>query len=498
MQPHKDHRKIKAIIGIISVILLFGVGIFFYHNFFRQTNAKLIETIPTDASFIFQINDNDAFVKTSTSLLPYLTELLSMSALPGLEYLVELFPVKKNEVMISCHTTGDGNALLLSAHIKESEFKTFLNDLRIDIRNSILFDKVNIYTYGTHLKKFYFAYHNNVISISEDIELLKKSITQLKHPRNFLTDKEFNLIYQLIAKNEKRNFILLNRERYFERGNMLLSEKHQYFSEPIAELSAWSAYQVRFSDREIILSGYMMNNSLFFQKFKGEYPVEEYPEKIIPFNSFFYIDINTPNPEEFQHFFAQQSSEKLKQEATHFARLNPLSTTYFTLTKDTAIHYYLACRIDTPLTMLPEIFPDSLPANHVTSYKQYKIYQTTLADFNSLFSQFHKNVSMNYFTEYQGYYIFSDAIKTLEYYLSQVTSNTFNSQPLYKFIKANLPSENNFEFSMIFPEKSNYLRQYLSPEALVSNTYTGIQAFSYSFSATDGKFIPVNVYFRFK
>lgn len=498
MKPHKDHRKIKAIIGIISVILLFGVGIFFYHNFFRQTNAKLIETIPTDASFIFQINDNDAFVKTSTSLLPYLTELFSMSALPGLEYLVDRFPVKKNEVMISCHSAGDAEALLLSVHIKESEFKTFLNDLRIDSRNYIPFDKVSIYTYGTHLKKFYFAYHNNIISVSEDIELLKKSITQLKHPRNLLTDKEFNSIYQLISKNEKRNFIILNHELYFGKGKAFFSEDHQYLSDQISKLSLWSAYQVRFTDKEIILAGYLMNSSLFFQKFAGEYPVEENSINIIPFNSSFYVELKTPNPEAFQRFFDQNSSMELQQAATHFGRLNPLSTTYFTLTKDTATYYYLACRIDTPLTKIPEFFPDSLPANHVTSYKRYAIYQTILTDFSPILSLFHQNVSMKYFTEYQGYYIFSDSTNTLEYYLSQVASNTFNNQPLSKFVKANLPSENNFEFSMIFPEKSNHLRQYLSPNVLVSNTYKGIQAFSYSFSATEGEFIPVNVYLRFK
>ena len=49
-------RRNGLIIGTFTVIICIGIGLYFYNSFFRQSNAQLIETVPTDASFIFEIN----------------------------------------------------------------------------------------------------------------------------------------------------------------------------------------------------------------------------------------------------------------------------------------------------------------------------------------------------------------------------------------------------------------------------------------------------------
>ena len=51
----------SAVVGIVLIL----AAIFFYNNFFRQTSGPLIETVPADAAFIFEINDNEQFMKTS-------------------------------------------------------------------------------------------------------------------------------------------------------------------------------------------------------------------------------------------------------------------------------------------------------------------------------------------------------------------------------------------------------------------------------------------------
>ena len=54
----KENRPWLIWLTIVAVLLA-GVGIFFYYNLFRQSKSELIEAIPTDAAFIFTLNDNE-------------------------------------------------------------------------------------------------------------------------------------------------------------------------------------------------------------------------------------------------------------------------------------------------------------------------------------------------------------------------------------------------------------------------------------------------------
>ena len=48
--------------------------------------------IPTDAAFIFALNDNDAFVTGSASLTPYLNELFVLDAMPAYQTMRSKLP----------------------------------------------------------------------------------------------------------------------------------------------------------------------------------------------------------------------------------------------------------------------------------------------------------------------------------------------------------------------------------------------------------------------
>ena len=64
-QYPQDSRRWWLVTLTILGILIMGIGIILYHNFFRQNNAKLIETVPEDAAFVFEINNNPNFVKSA-------------------------------------------------------------------------------------------------------------------------------------------------------------------------------------------------------------------------------------------------------------------------------------------------------------------------------------------------------------------------------------------------------------------------------------------------
>ena len=467
-------------------------------SFFRQTHGQLVETVPPDASFIFQINDNETFVKTSTQLLPSLNDILSMDAFPGFEFFMDKFPNGNGGVIISCHQNDDVKSLLFSTKITESMFKQLLKTLRIDARNFIPFDNAKIYSFGTHYKKYNFIFHNNFFTVSEDIELLKKSIVQLKHPRNLLSNKSFSSLYDnIILKNNKQNWLILNNKKYFEDLSLFLSEPYRSLGNHWGEISEWSAFLIKFNDKEINLSGYALNLSTFFRKFDNQQAVSGISTQIIPSKTPFYVAIKTPDPDFFAQNFNTLTEQKYQNAVNYFQLLKPVANYSFSLQKDTITYHYLALELDTNKSNIRSILPDSLTANDEIKFQQYTIFKSKSGSFNPMLSATHNYTSMKYFTEYQGCYIFSDTTVALQYYLQSIQQNNIGNQPLYKFSKSNLPTLNNYEFCFIASENEN-IRKYSSEIALRTNIGREIQIFSYSFSAPERGYVPINIYLKLR
>jgi hypothetical protein len=166
------------------VIIIFCGGVYAYYYFFRQINAKLIETIPTDAAFLFQINDNETFLKTVKTIHPYIHPLFELNAYPGCQFFVDQLPGKYNQVVFSGHAVGEKFSILFACKINERAFKQLLTNLQIDEKNCVKYEQCKIYTYGTHLKRFVFTYQKGIFLASENMMLLRKAINQLRTPRN--------------------------------------------------------------------------------------------------------------------------------------------------------------------------------------------------------------------------------------------------------------------------------------------------------------------------
>ena len=244
-------------ISIIAVVFT-GVGIFFYYTLFRQSKSELIEAIPTDATFIFTLNDNDGFVSGTTQLTPYLNELFVLDALPAYETMRSKLPEGDYDLTISGHADDNGVNVLFNMHADKAAFKRLLRALSIDPKNYTDFENNKIYTYGTNYKSVKFAFLNHIITFSTDIDLLKRSIMQHSHPKNLLSDKQFKEIYELTEKNRKQNWLIINPEKYI---SFLSSFLNKNLSEKLSgslESAGWTALQLRFSGNEMYLSGYML------------------------------------------------------------------------------------------------------------------------------------------------------------------------------------------------------------------------------------------------
>ena len=259
----KEFRRNVLTIATTTVIIVLGVGIYCYYYFFRQVNAKLIETIPSDAAFLFQINDNEAFLKSIKNIAPYINPLFGLDAYPGCQFFVDQLPGKYNQVVFTGHAIGEAFYILFACKINEKAFKDLLLKLQIDEKNCATYEQCKIYTYGTHLKRFVFTYHKGVFLASENVNLIKKAINQLQNPNNLTKLKSFQSLFKIMEKNKKQNWLILNHKRYLSNFESYFNDETNITISRFGASALWAAYQVRFSGLEMTLWGYSTTNSTF-------------------------------------------------------------------------------------------------------------------------------------------------------------------------------------------------------------------------------------------
>ena len=328
---NKERRRNILTILTITVLIFFGGGVYFYYHFFRQVNAKLIETIPTDAAFLFQINDNETFLKTVKKIQNHINPLFGLDAYPGCQFFLDQLPGKYNQVVFTGHHNGENFSILFACKINERALKQLLTKIQIDEKNCTKFEQCKIYSHGTHLKRFVFTYHRGVFLASENVTLLKKSIAQLKNPKNLTNLKAFETLFELLEKNKKQNWLILHHNRYFSHFDSFFTDETSSLLTRFASNASWAAYQVRFSGLEISLSGYLALNEGFQAYFnaleekfsyysstsKNDESIDfekdhqlQYVKSVLPTDNDYEIAIHAANSEYWSRYLSESGIKK--------------------------------------------------------------------------------------------------------------------------------------------------------------------------------------------
>ena len=474
-----------AIVGIVLIL----AAIFFYNNFFRQTNGPLIETVPPDAAFIFEINDNEQFVKTSASLMPYLTELFALDGLAGYESFLEKMPRKDGPILVSGFV-DDGKVMpLFSTRMDERYFKSLLKLLQIDPRNNIKFEGYEIYSYGTHYKDFKFVFHNNVFSASEDVELLKKSIVQLKYPKGLKTDKSFKELHKLVDKNLKQNWLLLNPSKYAELLKAKADERFDSAIEELLNMPSWSAYQVRFSDVEIFLSGYFDTENTEIQQFANGISNSDFPQRVVPFTANALTTVDNENFRELSLSWEASAKEC-------FLRLAPVQTVFFSLPGDTCDYHYCALKVDTATASFASFFAEDMNVDSIQKNTPKSVYSCLPVTFASQLSKIYSGDVYQSMMQVKDYYVLADTSTTLEYYKKAVKSNNYiETGNAFKFAYSNIPSD--AVYSFIYLNQDNALQKLMDKDVVKKSSLKELKVFSFSYAAPMQRVVSSNIYMKF-
>ena len=489
-----NNTKGWIITSAITVIIIMLAAIFFYNNFFRQNSGPLIETVPSDAAFVIEINDNEQFVKTSASLMSYLTDLFALDGLAGYESFLEKMPKKNGSILVSGFVSDGSIVPLFSTRMEERYFNKLLKLLQIDPRNNIKFEGYEIYSYGTHYKDFKFVFHNNVFSVSEDVELLKKSIVQLRYPKGLTSDKSFKHLHKMVDKNVKQNWLLLNPTAYAEYLKSKIDERFAAIVDAWAGKSSWCAYQLRFSDVEMFLSGYMDTENTSVQQYDSAIPEGEFPQRVVPITANSLVIVDDQNYGGLVDAWARNEVADEKQAA--FRRLAPVHAVFFSLPGDSCDYHYLAMKQDTAMASFASFFMDSLNVDSIQKNTPKSVFTCIPLDFASQFSALYQHDSYKCMMQVKDYFVLADTSTTLEYYKKVVKkSNYIESGNAFKFASANTPSDAVWSFTYF--NQDGQLKNFMTKDFAKKSSLNDLKIFSISHAVPSQRLVGSNIYLKF-
>ena len=488
----RESRPWVIWLTIIAVILA-GVGIFFYYNFFRQSKSELIEAIPTDAAFIFTLNDNDGFVSGTREVTPYLNEIFAMDALPAYETMRGKLPAGEYDLTVSGHVQNNAVSLLFNMHADKAAFKRLLRALSIDPNNYTAFENNRIYTYGTNFKSVKFVYTNHIISFSTDLDLLKRAIVQHAHPKNLLSDKQFKEMYNLTEKNRKQNWLIVHPQKYLPYLTTFLKEELANKMSACLDKSGWTALQLRFSGKDMYLSGYMFAENPEHEDFDilmnrngNEMEITDW----YPSQTAWYVHLETPRVRELQKLKKQTAEENL------LASLNPTEIGYFSLTLDSIDYKYVIMLPDSNHNVLEALFgdkSDSIRATHPDG-----IYPA-FSNIPLLLKHFAPD-STTCVMERGKALVFAPTKDAMKGYLNNIKVNGNLSQNrYYPFVNDAVASSSILNFVLFNNETLPYWSSQLSDKGNASHFGKDLRIFSLSCETMEkGKnLVPVNLYLHF-
>lgn len=449
----------------ITAILLVGIGIFFYYIFLRQSKSELIEAVPTDAIFLFEVNDNNDFANKVSTVQPIFNEAFVMDALPAFETVYHKLPKGAYDITLSGHQDENGTYLLFNTRLEKAAFKKLLRALSIDPANFTSFEQCKIYTYGTNYKSLKFVYINHILTVSDNINLLKKAIIQHTHPKNLFYNKDFKQLYELTQKNKKQNWVLLNNAAYYDYLGVFFNNGVNKNLQKISTYNAWSAYQIKISNGEIFLSGYITATSENIAHLKALKSKDSHPETHLPFNTLKYY----------------KSEQKDYTQCT------------FTLASDSVNRYdYLLVLADTTNRSFRP-FGNLETAELYRSTHPSGIYETG----DSLIKNNLTSIPEKYhfFIERSGAYLFAENEEALSAYGKDITTNGYISDSrYYQFANYNISSSNLNEFTFFNLQNGQTLQESLSPKGKSTLTAKRLGIFSMSLTGVTDPYIVASIY----
>lgn len=489
----KSGRTGLIITTVAILVLLVAGGIYAYTKYLKRNTAELISVVPADAAFVFQVNDNEVFVRSIGSCKTHINEVFSFDGLAGFEYFADMGITNsdnKKSIVISGHNDEQQLSLLFAVYMQKSSFQEILKNLKINPKDYVTYETRRIYTAATHFHEFKICYLNGIFVAAETQALLEKAIHNLAGMGSLPRLSDFGPVNDIIHKNQKQNWLVINHSNFMDCQTAKLDTVYDAAFRSVSELSKWSAYQIRFNENEIILSGYStISDGSFFGEYSSSDASLTLPDNLIPASISSYVCSTLPKNYEFTTEVPDGDTT-----VSYTTSLPMEDVVCFTIRRDTNLFRYMMIPADTTGADSVCFVPISGEESH---YRGANILSCLATDLATVYPQLHQDFVTSYAIQYGDYYILTDTYAAVRAYLDEVTqSKVLASNQQYQFTKGNLPTGKGFELYYI--NNNNRFNDYLSRPFLKKRPgITALKVFAFSFQKPVGDLLPNTVYIRF-
>src|SRR5690606_3140343 len=256
----------KRIIIIISVLVIIvtGVTIFYFKNLGSAENSteKVFQTIPSDASLIFEYKNETSFYDIFKDFTLF-SDILGKESTDHLNALKSVFiddeaitsSFIQNELFFSLHGTSPNEADFLVITPVNSKLIKNQQQLIDLIKSKYVIEQQGnlFYLNFNNNSKFYFTFINNLALGSFNESLLKEVFTAKGEKEN-----QFNLLKKSVSSQRNKNSIAnlyINFTNFGKLINNFSDKKNPIETASLKNFSAVSSLNINYQNNAFMFSG---------------------------------------------------------------------------------------------------------------------------------------------------------------------------------------------------------------------------------------------------
>lgn len=304
----------KRIIIIISVLVIIvaGVTIFYFQNLASSENSteKVFQTIPSDASLIFEYKNETSFYDIFKDFTLF-SDILGKESTDHLNALKSVFiddeaitsSFIQNELFFSLHGTSPNEADFLVITPVNSKLIKNQQQLIDLIKSKYVIEQQGnlFYLNFNNNSRFYFTFINNLALGSFNESLLKEVFTAKGEKEN-----QFNLLKKSVSSQRNKNSIAnlyINFTNFGKLLNNFSDKKNPIETASLKNFSAVSSLNINYQNNAFMFSGTTaLNNNKkgYAALFLNQNPGKNTLSEILPYDAASYIFYYVSDFEKFR------------------------------------------------------------------------------------------------------------------------------------------------------------------------------------------------------
>lgn len=480
----REKVTLRLAISLVVLCILASAGIYAYTKLLKKTTADLLASVPAEATFVFQVNDNTTWSSSVASCAGEMEDFFSLQAMAGYEYFISLTHRNSDKItpyVISGHYDENGKpTTLFSMKMDEYTYKSLLKKLNINTKDHSILAGEEVYNIDTHYHNFKFVFRNGLFSASPVTKVLERSILCLANDQCLAGQKDFKDLQHVIDKNKKQNWLIVQMPRFLDQQLQGSESVNREAFQGLLRNATWSAYQVRFTGAGMLLSGYsLLSDGCWEQDCQTQCDtLIALPAALVPSNINNYLSmVINPNSQQ------QEANDTARSD---YAQLNASEMHTFTWQADTLTSQYVLVKSQDSTLFDQIVWRDSAAHDSLIVYKNNNIYACRNTQFMMAtpISSFH--TPMTHFIQTYDYLLFAESETALKRWIDNRNHGKMLEQNQhYLFAKEYLPSDYACEF---FYQNIN----------TTSRKNAVLKTFMYSFKEPINHVLPHNIYIRFK